>query len=119
MGPVYGGFVEAAARPLEVTLRCFVGCATWRSTYDLLRQALDDEGHQDVDITVDLVETPEDARRLRFVGSPTILVDGRDPFAPDLAPPFGLSCRVYVTSDGLADAPTTEQIRQALRTRHG
>lgn len=26
------------------------------------------------------VETAEDAERLRFVGSPTILIDGRDPF---------------------------------------
>jgi hypothetical protein len=113
------GAMETAARPLVVTLQCFVGCATWRATYDVLRQALNDEGHEDVDITVDLVETPEDAQRLRFTGSPTILIDGRDPFAPVLVPTFGLKCRVYVTPDGLADAPSTEQIRQALRAGRG
>jgi hypothetical protein len=54
------------------------------------------------------VETAEDAERLRFIGSPTILVDGRDPFA-GVAAPFGLTCRVYRTPEGLAGSPTLDQ----------
>jgi hypothetical protein len=40
-------------------------------------------------------------------------VDGVDVFAePDAG--VGLSCRVYRTPDGLAGAPTMEQLRAAL-----
>jgi hypothetical protein len=59
------------------------------------------------------VTTPEDAERLGFRGSPTILVDGVDPFigGPE---PIGLSCRIYETPDGPAGRPTDEQLREAL-----
>jgi len=51
---------------------------------------------------------------VRFTGSPTILVDGRDPFAR-AETTFGLTCRVYETPDGLAGSPTPDQVRAALR----
>ena len=58
--------------------------------------------------------TPEEAEAVRFRGSPTILVNGQDPFAdPDA--PVGLSCRVYRTDAGLAGAPTVEQLLTVLR----
>jgi len=104
---------EAAARPVGVTLRYFDGCPHWRIAYDRLRQ-MREEGLIDVEPVLELVETPEDAERLRFVGSPTILIDGRDPFGgPEVN--FGLSCRVYQTPDGLAGSPTPDQLRGALR----
>ena len=61
-----------------------------------------------------LVETPEEADKYRFAGSPSILLNGRDPFA---APPsaVGLTCRVYSTPDGAAGAPTVEQLVAAIR----
>ena len=59
------------------------------------------------------VTTPEQAQSTGFRGSPTVLVDGRDPFAdPDA--PVGLSCRVYRTDAGLAGAPTVEQLFAVL-----
>ncbi len=61
-----------------------------------------------------LVSTPDDAKQWRFHGSPTVLVDGRDPFAaPDAA--VGLSCRLYQTDDGPAGAPSVEQLTAVLR----
>jgi len=105
---------EAAARSLRVTLRYFDGCPHWRTLYDRLRQALREEGLTDVEPVLDLVETPEDAEQLRFVGSPTILIEGRDPFG-GAEESFGLSCRVYRTPDGLGGSPTLDQLRAALR----
>ena len=46
-----------------------------------LRSALTLVGHQDQSNQRVVVETPEEAERLGFIGSPTILWDGRDPFA--------------------------------------
>ncbi len=68
----------------------------------------------DVEPILERVETPEDAERLRFVGSPTILLDGRDPFAGATVA-FGLTSHVYQTPEGLAGSPTPEQLRAALR----
>jgi hypothetical protein len=82
--------------------------------HDRLREALRAEGLAIIEPILELVATPEDAERLRFVGSPTVLVDGHDPFAGGETT-FGLSCRVYQTPEGLAGSPTTEQLRSALR----
>jgi hypothetical protein len=105
---------EAAARSLRVTLRYFDGCPHWRILYDRLRQVVREDGLIDVELVLEQVETPEDAERLRFVGSPTILIEGRDPFA-GTGEGFGLSCRVYETPDGLAGSPTLDQLRATLR----
>ena len=60
-----------------------------------------------IEPVLERVESPEEAERGRFVGSPTILIDGRDAFSTS-DPSFGLTCRVYATPDGLAGCPTTE-----------
>jgi len=98
---------------VEVRLRYFEGCPHWQTMHERLREALRTEGLADVEPILELVATPEDAERLRFVGSPTVLVDGRDPFA-DGDGTLGPSCRVYQTPEGLAGTPTTEQLRAAL-----
>ena len=54
-------------------------------------------------------------------GSPTLLINGADPFAaPGQAP--GLACRIYRDADGRpAGAPTVEALRRALEqaSAHG
>ena len=81
---------------------------------DRLRQVLREDDLIDVELVLERVETPEEAERLRFVGSPTMLIEGRDPFA-GTEEGFGLSCRVYETPDRLAGSPTRDQLRAALR----
>ena len=98
---------------MKVELLWFSGCPNWQETDGRLREVL---SLLDIDATVMLVEvtTPEDAERLRFRGSPTVLVDGGDPFADESAP-VGLSCRVFRTPDGLRGAPTVDQLIEVLR----
>jgi hypothetical protein len=99
---------------MEVRLHYFDGCPDWRTMHDRLREALLAEDLANIEPILELVATPEDAERLRFVGSPTVLIDGNDPFAGGERT-FGLSCRVYQMPEGLAGSPTTEQLRWALR----
>jgi hypothetical protein len=66
---------------------------------------------------IELVEvgTEGDAERERFVGSPTIRVDGHE-VAPEPGEPFGLACRVYRLRDGRSSpTPDPEDVRQAVR----
>jgi len=55
----------------------------------------------------------EEATRLGMRGSPTILIDGRDPFVKAAGPP-ALACRMYHSEAGLSGAPTVDQLVQAL-----
>ena len=88
-------------------------CPNWQETDERLRQALASLGRHVTPTYVE-VETPEDAERLAFRGSPTVLVDGADAFADDWAP-VGLSCRVFQTPEGLRGAPTVDQLIAVLR----
>lgn len=80
--------------------------------YQRFIDELDDATFAALDAAVE--HMPEDATRLRFRGSPTILIDGADPFA-DKTSPVGLACRVLPTPDGLRGAPTVEQLVKVLR----
>ncbi len=67
----------------------------------------------DAGVRTQQVSTAEQAERWGFAGSPTILVDGSDPFPapPDRA---GLACRLYPTDEGAQGAPTVEQLVTVL-----
>jgi hypothetical protein len=97
---------------MEITLLYFDGCPNWRRTDQQLR-GLIASGQLSAELRHRLVETPEDAVRLGFPGSPTVLVDGADPFATGDERP-GLACRVYHTEHGPQGGPTLDQLRRAL-----
>lgn len=96
---------------MDVVLQYFDDCPNWKRTATHL-DALAAEVPGLV-VSLQRVETTEEAERLNFRGSPSILVDGVDPFAPDDAP-AGLACRVYPTPHGPAGSPTLEQLRTAI-----
>ena len=70
-----------------------------------------------VDPNLRVVEVPdlETATRLRFLGSPTVRVNGRDvePGA-EARDDYGLACRVYRGDLGLSGQPSEQWIRDAL-----
>lgn len=91
----------------------FADCPNWQLADERLRDALARAGRDDVRVEHRQVTTPEQAEATGFRGSPTILVDGRDPFA-DPGAPVGLSCRVFRTAAGPSGAPTVEQLLAVL-----
>jgi len=96
---------------MDVSLLYFDDCPNWKVA-DQRLAAITAE-RPDVVLTRHRVETPKEAERLGFHGSPSILVEGVDFFAEADAG-VGLSCRVYSTPDGPAGVPTMEQLRTAL-----
>ena len=97
---------------MTATLLYFDGCPHWVTLDDRLRSALRLAGRDDA-IERRRVETIEEAEALGFLGSPTILIDGRDPFGDDTTR-ASLSCRIYRTPEGLAGAPTVDQLLEVL-----
>ena len=96
---------------MDIALLYFDDCPNWKVADE--RLAVIAAERADLTVTRHLVDTLEEAERVGFHGSPSILVDGVDAFAEPGAG-VGLSCRVYRTPDGLAGAPTMEQLRAAL-----
>lgn len=93
---------------MEITLQYFDGCPNWQQTDALLRDLTGGV------VSYQLIDTMEAAEATGFRGSPTILIDGVDPFA-DADAPVGLSCRIYQTESGPAGAPSREQLSGVLR----
>ncbi|MCP9490456.1 MAG: hypothetical protein MSC31_11360 [Solirubrobacteraceae bacterium MAG38_C4-C5] len=69
------------------------------------------------DVQLVPVTSDDEARAQRFLGSPTMRVDGSDvePGA-DERTDFGLKCRLYPTPQGLSGLPLDAWILAALRT---
>ena len=98
---------------MKITIQYFDGCPHWKLADERVRRVVRDLSRSDAKLEYQLIDTPQAAEQARFRGSPTILIDGDDPFATE-GQPFGLSCRVYVTEDGAQGAPTEAQLENLL-----
>ena len=96
----------------DIELRYFDSCPNWKVADDRLKEAMKAEGVADP-ITYTRVESFEDAEQMQFIGSPSILINGVDPFRPKDAEP-GLACRVFATEDGPQGSPTVGELRAVL-----
>ena len=85
-------------------------CPNWRVAAERLDVVA---AGRDLVVDLRLVASAEEAEEVQFRGSPTVLVDGRDPFATG-DEPFGLACRIYQTPNGPAGSPTIEQLEAVI-----
>lgn len=97
---------------MRVQLLHFDQCPNWTVADARLHEALALLGVV-VEVEKALVTTPEQAEEWGFHGSPSVLIDGDDPFA-EPSTPVGLSCRLYPTPEGLRGSPTVAQLVKAL-----
>lgn len=90
------------------------GCPSHERALAQLREQMQAFDLPESDLTVIEVKDAQDAQRERFVGSPTIRIDGTDLSDPrDL--PYGLECRLYYHRDGRpSPLPDQDDLREAL-----
>jgi hypothetical protein len=89
-------------------------CSSHEPALERLREVLVEEGF-DTNVEVVRVESEEQAHALCFVGSPTILVNGRDIDPPPPDSRYALTCRTYHLEDGrISPLPSRGMIRQAI-----
>ena len=99
----------------QVELLWWDGCPSTQKALAAVRDVLADEGLDPDAVVLREVSTDADAERERFIGSPTIRVDGIE-VAPAEGEPVGLSCRVYHLRDGrVSPVPDRQDIRDAVR----
>ncbi|MFF2809673.1 hypothetical protein ACFVT2_21370 [Streptomyces sp. NPDC058000] len=98
---------------MDIEILVVPECPNETPTAEQLRRALDDTGLNDAAFTTRTVADQAEAERIGFAGSPTILINGHDPFA-EPGRPAGLTCRVYATPNGLSGVPGLDRLREAL-----
>jgi len=99
----------------KIQLFYWEGCPSHPEALALLEHVLAERGI-DAEIELREVLSDEEALELRFPGSPTIRVDGRDIDPEGAASPPSLTCRIYRLPDGrISPVPSREQLEEALR----
>jgi hypothetical protein len=105
----------AAVSVAAVELLYWEGCPSHPEALAELREALADLGRTDVAVAVRRIEDDQQAEAERFIGSPTIRVDGTDAFPPAADEPPALACRVYRLADGrYSPTPDPAALRASL-----
>jgi hypothetical protein len=99
---------------MDVTLLYFDRCPNWTLARDRLHDAMRRAGLDKRWLRYRTVATPEEADAVGFPGSPTMLIDGSDPFAGESAP-VGFTCRIYEAPAGPDGAPSMDQLLTVLR----
>jgi hypothetical protein len=99
----------------RVELLWWEGCPSSNAAHDLVRRLMAEAGLDPQSLRSVEIDTDAAAERERFVGSPTIRVDGRDIQQPEDSEPPGLTCRVYHLRDGrISPLPDPDDIKEAL-----
>ncbi len=114
-----GGAHRATGGGPLVEILYFDGCPNHHPAIALVERVSRELG---IEPEVRLVNVPDQAaaQRLRFLGSPTIRVAGRDvdPHSEGRGD-YALSCRVFRTEAGIVGQPDERWVREALRREAG
>lgn len=102
---------------MTVEVLYFDGCPSHERLLPRLREVVAEAGGDPDKIVLRRIETLDDAERERFLGSPTVRVDGRDvdPTATERND-YGLKCRLYRDEHGQAPLPPERWLRAALES---
>ena len=102
---------------MKIEVLYFDGCPNHDALLPHLRELVASTG-ADTDIELVRVEDADEAERERFLGSPTVRVNGEDvePGA-ERRTDFGLKCRLFATPEGLRGIPADAWVLAALGRR--
>jgi hypothetical protein len=98
---------------MKVEVLYFDGCPTYKTATKVLQSVLAEE-RVAAEVELVAINSDEEAQLLRFPGSPTVRVDGRDLFPAPEREDWRLGCRIYATPEGLRGSPTAEMLKEAL-----
>ncbi|GIV19097.1 MAG: hypothetical protein KatS3mg023_0848 [Armatimonadota bacterium] len=99
---------------MKVQLLYFPDCPSHERAMELVREAIQMEGVQ-AQIEVVRIETEQEAERYRFVGSPTIRINGIE-IDPQPHLPYRLTCRTFHLENGrLSPVPSLTMLRETIR----
>lgn len=103
---------------MRIELLYYPECPSHERALELIHEALTHEGVT-AEVEVVRIDTQEQAEQHRFIGSPTIRIDGRE-LQPQPHLPYRLTCRAFQHEDGrLSPLPSLSMLREAIRNTEG
>ena len=104
---------------MRIEVLYFDGCPNHDALLPRLHEILALTGSS-AEIHLRRIASDEAAQRERFLGSPTIRINGRDVEpAAERRTDYGLKCRLYRSSTGVSGQPDQELLQAALRSAAG
>jgi hypothetical protein len=101
-------------KSVKVQLLYFPDCPSHERAMELVWEAIQMEGVQ-AQIETVRIETEQEAERYRFVGSPTIRINGIE-VDPQPHLPYRLTCRIFHQENGrLSPVPSLTMLRETIR----
>ena len=100
---------------MKIEILYFDGCPNHLPAVALVRNILQQMNLPDHLIEVNITD-PASAKSMRFLGSPTLLIDGLDvePSARE-SDQFGFGCRTYLSEGRRSGLPTKDLVQTAIR----
>ena len=99
---------------MKIELLYFDDCPNYEALLPRLHGLLAGAGVRD-EIELRRIGSVDEAERERFLGSPTVRIDGRDvDRAATERRDYGLKCRLYRSSEGTSGVPTEDWILAAI-----
>lgn len=95
---------------MRIDILHVTGCPNLSVARSRVHEALDQAGLTAAVCELEVI-TPEEARRVGMRGSPTILVEGRDPFD---GVEGSFACRLYRDGDAVGGSPTVAALVEVL-----
>jgi hypothetical protein len=101
---------------MKIRFLYFKGCPNARPALKLLKEVLKEKNIKDK-IEVIEIKSEEDAKKYKFLGSPSIQINGLDIEKQKHKSPPVFGCRVYKTKNGYSGVPSKEMILKALERK--
>jgi predicted thioredoxin/glutaredoxin len=98
---------------MKIRFLYFKGCPNVEPALNLLKEVLKEKGIEE-EIEIIEVKSEEEAIKYRFLGSPTIQIDGLDIERERRNDFPTMGCRIYKTKNGYSGIPPKELIEKAI-----
>lgn len=99
---------------MVIRILTFEGCPNCEAVKELVETTVNELKLQTA-IEAIQVKDQHEARMYRFLGSPTIQIDGQDIEASRRSETASFSCRVYGTPNGITGVPPKQLLVDAIR----
>jgi glutaredoxin len=89
----------------------FDGCPSYKKALEYLKEIIDEE-NIDANLKLIRVESPKEAQKVGFQGSPSIKINGQD--MEGKMGEISFTCRIYNIEGSLIGIPSKEYIREKI-----
>lgn len=115
VGEIKVTITQTPSKTIKIDILFIEGCPGFISTAQYIKDIIADE-RIDAEITFILIENNEDARRLHFLGSPTVRVNGMD-IEKDLrfTKDYDVRSRIYYAEGNKFGYPPKSMIKDAIK----